>query len=237
MSGQGTRISVLIPAFNEVERVGGAVRAALAFPGVCEVLVIDDGSSDGTAEEAERSGATRVLRHSRNQGKGAALNTGWRASTGDVLLLVDADLGSSAAQAIRLLPPVLAREADLTIADFTDRRRTGLGFALRLARWGVRALTGRAIHSPLSGQRALRRELADALGGFAPRYGVETAMTVDALRQGFRVLEVPVTMAHRATGRDWSGFVHRGRQMRDIGLVLFRRALFRPRRCVQRPQE
>ena len=70
--------------------------------------------------------------------------------------------------------------------------------------------------TPLSGQRAMTVDAFRAVSPFAPGFGMEVAMTVDALRAGFRVVEVPVEMSHRETGRDLAGFVHRGKQFKDI---------------------
>jgi hypothetical protein len=69
---------------------------------------------------------------------------------------------------------------------------------------------------PLSGQRAIRRNVLDSVRPLAPGFGVEVAMTIDAVRAGFRVLEVPVAMEHAVTGRDVAGFLHRGRQGLDL---------------------
>ena len=223
-----TSVSVIIPAHNEAGTIQATIKAALGMPGVTEVVVVDDGSTDGTEELARQAGATILLRHSRNLGKGAALQTGWRASHGDVLLLLDADLGSSAAEGTKLLQPVLSGAADATIARFPrSARGGGLGLALRLARWGVRRLTGVSVEFPLSGQRAIKRCVLEDIGGFSHRFAVETGMTVDLLRRGYRVLEVDTAMSHRLTGRNVAGFVHRGRQLLNIAGVLARKAFTR----------
>jgi glycosyltransferase involved in cell wall biosynthesis len=195
---------------------------------VDEVIVVDDGSTDDTAERAEAAGATAVLRAGRNEGKGAAMNRGWKASRGEVLLFLDGDLGSSAAEAEQLLPPVLNGEADVTLAIFPPSgKKGGMGTALKLARWGVRRMTGRTVTAPLSGQRAMRREVAERLGGFSPGYSVETGMTIDLLRAGFRLTEVPTRMTHKVTGRDAAGFRHRGRQLLHIAVLLLKKSLRR----------
>jgi glucosyl-3-phosphoglycerate synthase len=80
----------------------------------------------------------------------------------------------------------------------------------------IRALTGFASQAPLSGQRAVTARALSECRPLASGFGVETAMTIDALRLGFRVGEVPVAMTHRPTGRGASGFAHRGRQGADI---------------------
>jgi len=223
-------VAVLIPAYNEADRVGETIKAALGIPGVSRVVVIDDGSMDGTFDAARASGADPVIRLPRNRGKGAALNAGLRQTTEPVLLLLDADLNDSSAEGIRLVTPILSGGADMTIATF---RRTvaggGFGFAVKLARWGIRALTGRGMTAPLSGQRCVVRTLLEECGGFEQGFGVETALTIDALRRGYRVLEVETGMTHRVTGRDWRANIHRARQFRDIGLTLLKRALSRGR--------
>lgn len=214
-------ISVLIPAHDEAERIAATVCAAR--PLAEEIIVVDDGSEDDTAARAEVAGADVVLRQ-RHQGKGAALQAAFALSRGDVLLLLDADLGDSAAEAKKLLEPVLSGTADMAIATFPVGSGKGGGFGLvvRLARWGIRRLTGRTMEAPLSGQRALRSEVALNAGGFARGWGVEVALTVFALRAGFRVLEIPTNMTHRVTGRSLAAIRHRAAQFFSVARTLLR---------------
>ncbi|HEY3415855.1 MAG TPA: glycosyltransferase [Armatimonadota bacterium] len=218
MESADVPVYVLIPAFAEGERIAGTVTAARSLPGVAQVLVIDDGSTDETAARAELAGAT-VLRLPVNAGKGAALQAGLHACPAAdeaILLLLDADLGDSAAEAHRLLHPVRAGEADLAIATFPRLTvKTGFGLVKGLARIGTWLLTGRWLAAPLSGQRACRRWVL-AAAPFAERYGVEVAMNIAAADAGARMLEVPVAMTHAVTGRTLAGFAHRGRQGGDI---------------------
>lgn len=219
----GKFVTVLIPAYNEAERIGGTVRAILATGVAGEVLVIDDASRDETARLARKAGA-RVIRHEKNLGKGGALNTGLKESRGGILALIDADLGGTASEVAKLVAPVLAGEADMTVAAFPKTgRKAGFGLVKGLARWGIRRYAGFEAQSPLSGQRAMRREVIEAVGGFASGFGVEVGLTIDAARKGFRILEVPVQMGHAATGRDLAGFLHRGKQFWQVGLALLRR--------------
>ncbi len=109
-------------------------------------------------------------------------------------------------------------------------RSGGVGLVKRLAATGIRLLGGGFVASaPLSGQRALTRATLEAVRPFAPGFGVEVSMTVRAARAGSRIIEVPVPMAHAATGRDLAGFVHRGRQFVDVVSALARLALERQR--------
>jgi hypothetical protein len=226
MTTTSMKIVVLVPAHDEAPRVGQTVEAALSIAGVDSVVVIDDGSRDDTAEIAERAGAT-VVRSANNLGKGAALDLGaQRAVDADVLLLLDADLGQTASQGELLLEPVLAGQADMAIATFPSvQHKAGFGLVKSLARWGISKLGGGFdAQAPLSGQRALNRAAVDAVRPFSTGYGVEVATTVRALRSGLRLIEVPTAMAHAATGRDVSGFVHRGRQFAHVALALVKLA-------------
>ncbi len=224
-------VSILIPAFNEAARIGDTIAAlrTLMIAEGTEILVIDDGSDDGTAQAAESAGADTVLRQS-NAGKGAALTAGACLASGEILLLIDADLGATASEAMKLLAPVLTGAADMTIATFPIRpgRGGGAGLVVRLARGGIQRLTGLSMAAPLSGQRALRRAVLDASGGFASGWGVEIALTVRASWAGFRVLEVATEMDHRVTGRSLNGILHRAAQFRAAAFVLIR--LWRQRR-------
>lgn len=237
--GSDTRVSVIIPAYNEADVISETVRAALGIPGVSEVIVVDDGSSDATAEVARAAGADSVLALQQNLGKGGALNKAWPLATGEILLLLDADLGPSAGEAADLLKPLFEDEADMAVAlfnksvslDASDGGPSltsgsgGFGLVMRTARFGIWAFTRQHVASPLAGPRALRREIIEKAGGFAPRFGVEVALTIDALRLKYRVVEVPVSMAHRASGRNLRGFMHRGSQLMDIVRTLSGKAI------------
>lgn len=218
------RIVAVVPAHNESGRVGATVTAIRAIDDVSEVVVVDDGSTDGTHDEAKRAGA-RVLRLGHRSGKGRALAEGIAAAgPSDVFLLIDADLGASAEGLRALLEPVIQDKADVAIAaPPRSGRPSGFGLVEGLARWGVRRLAGSAMDRPLSGQRAVRSEVVAAVGGFAPGFGVDTAFTIDALRAGYRVFEVPLTFTHARTGRDAAGFAHRARQGTDVARALVRR--------------
>lgn len=218
---------MVIPAYNEERNLPATVAALRMLPEVDEIVVVDDGSADGTGSVAEELGC-RVVRFARNQGKGAALTAGARAANGDILVFLDADLGASAAEARRLLSPVMAGEADMVIGCLPSARRPGgLGLVKTLAAAGVRWLAGMPATAALSGQRALRRAVLEAVGELSAGFGVEVGLTIDAARAGFRVLEVPVAMHHRETGRDVRGFLHRGRQLVHVCRALARRAMRR----------
>lgn len=222
-----TEVSVLIPAYNESIHIYDTVRAVKEVPEVNEIIVVDDASADNTAELAEKAGA-RVIRLELNIGKGGALNKGMTAVTGDIIALVDGDLGRTAGDVRKLILPVLEDRFDMTIARFPRaRKKGGFGLVKGLARNGIKFFTGLEMMSPLSGQRVMTRQVFDALGCFASGYGVEVGLTIDVARRGFRILEVDVNMTHAETGRDLKGFLHRGKQFVHVLKVLASRAVMR----------
>ena len=228
-SGSGD-VAVIIPARNEADRVQATVTAATGIPGVGLVIVVDDGSKDGTAAAARQAGAV-VTRHARNRGKGAAMETGAaevalldqreRRERPHHLLFLDADLGSTAALAEPLLDPVLAGTADMTIAVFAATVKLGgHGLVVGLSGAGIRRATGWRATQPLNGQRCLTRAAFEAARPLARGWGVETGLSIDLLRKGMRVTEVEVDLAHRATGTGLRAQLHRAHQLTDVARAL-----------------
>ena len=223
-------VAVVIPARDEADRIAATVTAAAGMAGVALVMVVDDGSRDATAAVAQRAGAV-VTRHGRNRGKGAAMETGAEAARvldqrehrdrPRHLLFLDADLADTAAQAGPLTGPVLAGTADMTIAIFSATVKLGgHGLVVGLSGAGIRRATGWRPAQPLNGQRCLTRAAFEAARPLARGWGVETGLTIDLLRQGFRVTEVEVELAHRATGRGLRAQLHRAHQLTDVARAL-----------------
>ncbi len=222
-----TSTFVIVTAYNEAERIGATLDAlARAFPGA-PVLLADDGSRDATAEIARARGA-RVVRSERVIGKGGAATLAARealrdARTGQAgehdevtCVLCDGDLGASAGELTALVEAIAGGDADIAVAAFARRVGGGLGVALGFARWAIERRCGLRTTAPISGQRALgARMLADVLP-FAHGFGMEVGMTIDAVRAGYRLVEVEVDLEHRASGRTLAGFAHRARQLADF---------------------
>jgi glycosyltransferase involved in cell wall biosynthesis len=217
------QLAVVVSAWNERDRIGETIAALRdALPGA-RILVADDHSSDGTPEAAEAAGA-EVVRAPKRLGKGGANTLAVRALLDGAdgpptLLLCDGDLGGSARELPRLVEALDRDDGDLAVAAFTRRVGGGFGVALRFARWAIRRRSGLEPQAPISGQRALRPEVVPAVMPFAHGFGMEIGMTVDATRAGFRLVEVELELAHRATGRTAAGFVHRFRQLLDFTRV------------------
>lgn len=218
-------VSVIIPAYNEEERLGKTLQSLKGISHLLEIIVVDDGSSDGTSDVAKQEGV-HVVRLEKNQGKGAALRAGFEESKGNIILMLDADLEESAAEAQKLLQPVLEGKADMVIAAFPPAKtKGGFGMVKGLSRWGIRRLTGLDMKTPLSGQRAMRREILEKIR-LEDGFGLETALTIDATRAGFKIVEVETNMRHRESDRTLRGFLHRGKQLRAVAFVLIKRLLW-----------
>jgi glycosyltransferase involved in cell wall biosynthesis len=219
---------VIVAARNEADRIAATLAALReSLPGA-SLWVADDASADGTAEAAMAAGA-QVVSRGRPHGKGANMTAAVEAALSappvpPVVLLCDGDLGASAARLAPLVEAVRRDECDIAVARFQRRVGGGLGLTLGVARAGIRWLgAGLEVEAPISGQRALRVEALRAALPFAAGYGMEVGMTIDAARAGYRLLELELDLEHRATGRSPAGFLHRGRQLVDIGRALLRR--------------
>jgi hypothetical protein len=205
-----SRLTVLVAARDEEERIGRTVARLRAAFTEAEVVVADDGSRDDTAAVARDAGA-RVVRLPR-RGKGQALTLAERECGPGPLLLCDADLEGD-------LRPLARQEADLAVAVFARRAGGGLGVAKDVARGLIELRGGRRTAAPLSGQRFLSERARACVFPVAAGFGVETRMTIDALRAGLDVAEIELDLSHRATTTDVPGFLHRGLQLRDLVLA------------------
>ncbi|MEW5955307.1 MAG: HAD-IB family phosphatase [Candidatus Micrarchaeota archaeon] len=198
----GERASVIIPCFNEATTVEKVVRVARSSPVVDEVIVVDDGSTDGSAAAARRAGA-RVFRHARNKGKGAAVLSGARVARNEVLLFLDADFVNVSKQAIEALAlPIIEGEAEFCKASFerSGGRVTELT-AKPLLKFFFPEVS---LQQPLSGQFAIRKDFLLSLD-LDPGWGVDLSVVLESIKRGEQVIEVNI------------GYVkHKNRSLTDV---------------------
>ena len=220
-------LAVIVAARNEADRVGETIASLRDVLPEAAIWVADDASTDGTAEVALAAGA-QVVSRGRPHGKGANVGAAAEAALSaapapELILLCDGDLGPSAARLSPLVEAVGDGECELAVAAFSRRVGGGFGVALGFARWAIRRRCGLPTDAPVSGQRAMRVEVLKAVLPFAAGYGMEVGMTIDAVRAGYRLREYELDLSHRATGRSFAGFVHRGRQLIAFARVYFSR--------------
>ncbi len=227
MDTQQDQVTIIIPAYNEGNSIHDTVQAVQNLKVVNQIIVVNDCSTDLTGDLAKEAGA-EVFNLTRNVGKGGAINIGMKHAKGGIIGFIDGDLGKSAIEVEKLIIPVLENKADMTIGRFPPAgKKGGFGMVTSLAKKGIRWFTGLQVASPLSGQRVMKREILEKVGLMEARFGVEVGLTIDVLRLGFRVKEIPVQMTHAETGRDLAGFLHRGHQFIDVLTVLTKRLFMR----------
>ena len=182
------RVGVVIPAHNEAEFITTVIHAARAVPEVDEILVVDDGSSDRTAEVAAKQGA-RVVSHEENLGKGAAMTTGCRSSRSDVLIYLDGDLQNVTPEKIRRMIEPFREGIDFVKTRF--ERRGG-----RVTQLTARPMLGHffpeieeQFDQPLSGQIGIKKTLMGRLE-LEEDMGVDLGLLIDAVESGAGVSEV-----------------------------------------------
>lgn len=218
-------ISIIIPAYNEANKIKDTLESIVGINDINEIIVVDDGSNDNTTDVAKSvtNDKIKVFKLDRNRGKGYALNYGLEIAMkkGTIIGFLDGDLGSSAKEIEKLIVPVIKNEADVVIAKFPPaKKKGGLGFVKKLAKESVFEMTGVELDATLSGQRIFKKEVLEKFDEIPFGYGVEVGMTIDILKQGYKVKEVLVNMTHSETGRDLKGFIHRGKQYYHIKKVL-----------------
>lgn len=204
-AGEETRVSAVIPALNEAGSVAGVVEGLrgqeLLASG--EIIIVDNGSTDGTGEAARRAGA-RVVREER-RGYGWACFTGVLAADSEVVILLDADAADDPEDLPRILGPILSGEADLVVGSRAlGRREPGSmswqqRFGNGLAAFLMRNIYGTSV-TDMGPFRAIRREELLALDMSEMTYGWPVEMMVKAARAGYRYQEVPVRYRRRETG-------------------------------------
>jgi len=197
------RISVVIPALNEAGCVGDLVKEALAQP-VHEVIVVDNGSTDGTADVARQAGA-RVVSEPR-RGYGYACAAGVAATDTDVLVFLDGDGSSLPGEMPGLLEPITHGGADLVLGSRALGRimQAAMPPHQRFGNWLAARLLNQLYHvrvTDLGPYRAIQRDLLIKLGMRDMTFGWPTEMMIKAARRRARIVEVPVSFHPRRAGR------------------------------------
>lgn len=194
-------LSILLPVYNERNTIRQIVERVTALPLYKEILIVDDASTDGTAEIVQQLAdlpEVKVLRHERNRGKGAALQTALDAATGDVVVIQDADLEYDPADILMLVRPILAHRCDVVygsrfLAPIKDEsswlHRAGNRLLTRLSN----LFTGQQLTDMETCYKAFRRSIVKDIRLKQNRFGIEPELTAKLARRGHRIYEMPVS--------------------------------------------
>jgi glycosyltransferase involved in cell wall biosynthesis len=210
-------LSIVIPAYNEEKRIERSLESVLRFLGTqpyrAEVIVVDDGSSDGTANRvlehkpgyANAGQDLRLLSNKPNRGKGYSVKRGLTDATGEIVLFSDADLSSPIAEAPKLIDPIAEGRADVTFGSRAlNRELIGVhqpilrDFGGRVFNLFMQTITGLKFKDTQCGFKAFRREVALPVFKLQSieRFGFDPEVLYIAKKQGLRLLEVPVVWNH-----------------------------------------
>jgi glycosyltransferase involved in cell wall biosynthesis len=202
----GRRLSVIVPVYNERNTVAEIVRRMrrVELPVDIEIIMVDDGSSDGTDEilSALQDSTLHVFSHPTNLGKGAAIRTGLAHARGDLVLIQDADLEYDPEDWPRLVKPLLRGSAQVVYGTrFRGERMdmpAGQWLANRLLSLATNVLYGTSLSDMETGYKLFDRAVLDGMTIDSDRFDFEPEITAKILRRGIRIYEVPVSYAGRA---------------------------------------
>ncbi|MBI5477724.1 MAG: glycosyltransferase family 2 protein [Deltaproteobacteria bacterium] len=200
-SGKPLGASIVIPAFNERHTIGPIIEGLRALPIDHEIVVVDDGSTDGTAEAARAAGAT-VIRHPYNIGYGASIRKGVRQAARPVVVLMDADAQHDPGDIARLVEHLEGYDMVVAARPWKAKGLFGRAIAITVLSWMASYIAGRRIPDLTSGLRAIRRQVLLPFLRLLPNgFSASTTMTLALLRAGHPVVFVPwETVRPRSTG-------------------------------------
>ncbi len=198
-------LSIVIPVYNEVENIGEIIKRVESTKLAKEIIVVDDGSRDGTRDalqELDGQNQVRIILHERNQGKGAAVVTGLRAARGDVLLIQDADLEYDPRDYPVLLQPIQEGLADVVYGSrFLGAPHRVTMFWHMVANKMLTLMTNILYNTILTdmetGYKVFRREVIDGMTIRAKRFDFEPEFTAKVLKRNYRIFEVPISFNPR----------------------------------------
>jgi len=200
-------ISIIVPVYNESATVASVIERLLsiALPAAREIIVVNDGSSDGTRMVLDRLEGTpllRIVHAEQNRGKGHAIRLGLAAAAGDVIAIQDADLELDPAQLASLVAPILEGHSDVVYGSRFLTRNTSVPLLTLAANRALTALTNLLFGSSITDMetcyKIMRTSVARDLGLTADRFDIEPEITARLLNRGHTIMERPVTFTPRS---------------------------------------
>ena len=200
------RLSVVVPAFNEERTIGSVLQRVITTPYEKDIIVVDDGSTDGTprilAEFQAKHPSVTVLRHPQRRGKGAALRTAFAKVAGDMVIIQDADGEYQPEEYGELLRPIERGWADVVYGSrFLGVHRVFLS-SHRMGNWLVNAVANVLYDATLgdleTGFKVFRREVLERFALRSDDFRIDVELTAKVFRRNFRVYEVPISYSGRS---------------------------------------
>ena len=207
-AGEHVKVSVIVPAYNEEKNISQILRMLMDVEQVLpsmEIIVIDDGSTDGTPEEvAKFSSLVKLIKHKKNCGKGAALATGFNEATGEVVVVQDADLEYSPYDIPKLVKPILGGEADVVFGSRFKGDRNGMKLmnyvGNKLLSSTTALLYGIPISDIMTGHKVFAKRVIESMDLTEDGFKIEPEITAEVFHGGWRYTEVPITYVRRRYG-------------------------------------
>lgn len=198
-------LTVVVPVYNEVHTVARVVDSVLALPVEKQVVIVDDGSSDGTQQVLQRyrnRTGIEVLIHEQNQGKGAALQNGFRLAKGDIVIVQDADLEYDPRDILKVIQPIVDGTSNVVYGSrYMQGHIQDPSWMHRIGNWILTTLSNQMTRSSLTDMetcyKAIRREILQSIKIEQKRFGFEPEITAKLAKRGISIVEVPISYKSR----------------------------------------
>ena len=200
-------VSVVVPVYNEEGNISKIIsellKVKLAIPNM-EIIIVDDGSSDGTALEISKFKSINLILHLKNMGKGAALRTGFKAAKGRVVVIQDADMEYFPCEIPNIVRPILSGEADVVYGSRFSSKPFGMSFMHFLGNiilsLVASLLYGERVTDVMTGCKAFSNEVKESIDLKEDGFCVEAELTAQILKNGWKFVEVPIGYTYRPNG-------------------------------------
>ncbi len=194
------KLSVIMPVHNEVETINEIIERVLNISVVYELIIVDDGSRDGTIEAVEKvtSDKIKIIKHETNKGKGAAVRTAFDAATGDVVVIQDADLEYDPQDYAKLIKPIENGEANVVYGVRSlETQRIIMRLGNQFVTWVTNIIYSQELRDMETCYKMMKREIAQKLEVECRGFDVEAEMTSKILQQGHKIHQLPIRYTAR----------------------------------------
>ena len=203
------KLSIIIPVYNEIGTIGAILKKVKDVPlnAAKEIIIVDDASKDGTADLLKKikDSSIKIFFHQKNQGKGAAIRTGLKYATGDVMLIQDADLEYDPKEYPVLLKPILDNQTKVVYGTRMETIKKNMSKMYKLHYFGnifltlvTNVLYGTKISDMETGYKVFRKEVLEGINLRARRFDFEPEITAKILKKGYKIVEVPIGFTARS---------------------------------------